>query len=564
MVLSSRTDEKIPRQSVTKSVHFIVLAIWLCTCQILNAQTPIFTDVTREAGIEFQHTDGRSGQYYLLEELGSGAAFFDYDNDDDLDIYFVNGTYLPGAHAERQPTNALYRNNGDGTFTDVTNLSGVGDTGYGVGCCVGDFDNDGYLDIYVTNFGKNVLYRNNGDGTFSDVTDAANVGDGRWGASCAFADYDKDGDLDLYAANYVEFKLDENKVCHRGGVRTYCPPQAFEGVADVLYRNNGDGSFSEVTKEADVFNPRGRGLGVVWGDYDNDGYLDLYVANDTNENYLYRNNRDGTFSDAAFFAGCALSEHGKMESGMGVDFGDYDNDGFLDIAVTNFQNEVATLYRNNGNGFFTDVSYPSGTGEKTLPSLGWSVCFFDYDNDTDKDLFIANGHVYDNVELFDPSTAFAQTNHLFENLGNGSFEEVTDQIGTDFSRKTPSRGAVFGDYDNDGDIDILVTNSNSKPQLLRNDGGNRNNWVKVRAIGTASNRAGIGTRIKVMAGGLSQMAEVKSGSGYLGQNEIALHFGLGEFDIIDKIVVIFPSGRVREVEAVPANQLIRIEEARER
>ena len=347
----------------------------------------MFTDVTAEAGIEFQHTDGRSGRYYLLEELGSGAAFFDYDNDGDLDIYFVNGTYLPGAISESQPTNALYRNNGDGTFTDVTNLSGVGDTGYGVGCCVGDFDNDGYLDIYVTNFGKNVLYRNNGDGSFSDVTDAAGVGDGRWGASCAFADYDKDGDLDLYASNYVEFNIDENKVCHRGGVRTYCPPQAFEGVADVLYRNNGDGSFSEVTQEAGVSNPRGRGLGVVWGDYNNDGFLDLYVANDTNENYLYRNNGDGTFSDAAFFAGCALSEHGKMESGMGVDFGDFDNDGFLDIAVTNFQNEVATLYRNNGNGFFTDVSYPSGTGEKTLPSLGWSVCFFDYDNDADKDLY---------------------------------------------------------------------------------------------------------------------------------------------------------------------------------
>ena len=560
MELSSRTDENILQRSVAESIYFIVLAITLCTCQILNAQTPIFTDVTAETGIDFHHTDGRSGRYYLLEELGSGAAFFDYDNDDDLDIYFVNGTNLPGAQSERQPTNVLYRNNGDGTFTDVTKLGGVGDTGYGVGCCVGDIDNDGYLDIYVTNFGKNVLYRNNGDGTFSDVTDAANVGDGRWGASCAFADYDNDGDLDLYVVNYVEFQMDENRVCHRSGIRTYCPPQAFAGEDDILYRNNGNSSFTQVTQEAGVSNPRGRGLGVVWGDYDNDGFLDLYVANDTNENYLFHNNRNGTFTDVAFYAGCALSEHGKMESGMGVDFGDYDNDGFLDIVVTNFQDEVATLYRNNGNGFFTDVSYTSGTGEKTLPSLGWSVCFFDYDNDADKDLFIANGHVYDNVELFQPATSYSQFNHLFENLGNGTFQEATAHVGADLSHKAPSRGAIFGDYDNDGDIDILVTNSNAKPQLLRNDGGNRNNWIKVRAIGTASNRPGIGTRIKVATGDLRQIAEIKSGSGYLGQNDLSLHFGLGNYTVVDKITAIFPSGRVHEIEAVAANQLIEIEE----
>jgi hypothetical protein len=296
-------------------------------------------------------------------------------------------------------------------------------------------------------------------------------------------------------------------------VLTYCQPQDFAGAADVLYRNNGDGTFTDVTRAVGVYQPRSRGLGVVWGDYDNDGYLDLYVANDTNENHLFRNNGDGSFSDMAFYAGVALSENGEMESGMGVDFADYDNDGFLDLIVTNFQDEVATLYHNDGNGFFTDVSYLSGTGEKTVSSLGWGAYFFDYDNDGAKDIFIANGHVYNNVELFNNETTYAQPNHLFRNLGDGRFREVA----AEFAQKASSRGAAFADYDNDGDIDILVTNSNRRPQLLRNDGGNRNNWVKVRVVGTASNRAGIGARVKIVTGDTFQLAEVKSGSGYLCQ-----------------------------------------------
>ncbi len=525
-------------------------------------QTVVFTDVTERAGITFKHTDGRSGEFYYVEIVGSGAAFFDYDNDSDLDIYFVNGADLPGHHSDQRPANALYRNNGNGTFTDVTASAGVGDTGYGTGCCVGDIDNDGYLDLYVTNYGKNVLYRNHGDGTFSDVTADAHVGDERWGASCAFADYDRDGHLDLYVTNYVQFQLDRNVPYFFNGIRAYAEPQAFAGEPDVLYRNNGNATFTDVTQTAGVLNLRGRGLGVVWADYDNDGYPDIYVANDTNENCLFRNNRDGTFSDVAFYAGVGLSENGEMENGMGVDFEDYDNDGLLDIIVTNFEGQPATLYHNDGNGFFTDVSYVSGTGEKTLSSLGWGVHFFDYDNDGYKDIFIANGHVYDNVELFQPGVTYAQVNHLFRNRGDGSFQEVTIDAG--LSQKEPSRGAAFGDYDNDGDIDILVTNSNGKPQLFRNDGGNRNHWIKVRAMGTVSNRAAIGARVEVMTEALSQVSEVKSGSGYLCQNDLIVHFGLGSSTVVEKLVVTFPAGTVYEMEQVPADQLIEIKEPKAR
>ena len=331
---------------------FHLLILLLITSLTFAAQTPTFTDVTAEAGINFKHTNGRSGEFYFVEQLGSGAAFFDYDNDEDLDLYFVNGADLPGFQSEKPPTNRLYRNDGDGTFTDVTEFAGVGDKSYGVGCCVGDYDNDGHLDLYVTNFGKNRLYRNNGDGTFTDVADQANVADGRWGASCAFADYNNDGHLDLYVTNYIQYQLDKNKICKNKGVRTYCNPQEYVGEADILYRSNGDGTYTDVTQAAGVYQPRSRGLGVVWGDYDSDGYIDLYVANDTNENHLFHNNGDGSFSDMAFFAGVALNENGEMGSGMGVDFGDYNNDGRLDIMVTNFQDEVATLYHNDGDGFF--------------------------------------------------------------------------------------------------------------------------------------------------------------------------------------------------------------------
>ena len=543
---------------------FHVFILLLLAPLALAAQTLTFTDVTAEAGIDFKHTSGRSGEFYFVEQLGSGAAFFDYDNDGDLDIYFVDGADLPGFQSKKPPTNHLYQNNGDGTFTDVTEFAGVGDKSYGVGCCVGDYDNDGHLDLYVTNFGENRLYRNNGDGTFSDVADRANVVDVRWGASCAFADYDNDGHLDLYVTNYVQYQLDQSKTCQNKGRRTYCKPQEYAGEADILYRNRGDGTYTEVTQAAGVYQPRSRGLGLSGATTTAMATLISMWRTIRMRTTFSTINHDGTFSDMAFFAGVALNENGEMGNGMGVDFGDYDNDGRLDIMVTNFQDDVATLYHNDGDGFFSDASYISGTGESTYASLGWSVCFFDYDNDGAKDIFIANGHVFSDVELFNSETTYAQVNHLFRNLGGGVFQEVTAHVGLDLSQKAPSRGAAFGDYDNDGDIDILVTNNNGKPQLLRNDGGNRNNWAKVRIRGTTSNRAGIGTRIEVVTGDVSQMAEVKSGSGYLCQNALALHFGLGSHTIIDKIIATFPSGRVYQMKAVSVNQVIEITEPNEK
>ena len=538
---------------------FLIFSLYV---NFLNSSGAVtFTDVTSEIGLDFKHTDGRSGRFYFLEELGSGAAFFDYDNDNDLDIYFVNGSDLPGYNSAKKPINQLYQNDGRGKFTDVTLQAGVGDLGYGVGCCVGDYNNDDYLDLYVTNYGNNVLYKNRGDGTFVDVTDQANVGDSRWGSSCAFADYDNDGDLDLYVTNYVQFDFEKHKTCRFNDVETYCQPQDFQGQSDLLYQNNGNGTFTNVTREAGVYNSRGRGLGVVWGDYDNDRDPDLYIANDTNDNYLYQNNGHGKFTNVAFYAGVALGENGEMGSGMGTDFGDFNNDGFLDLIVTNFQDEVAILYKNEGNGFFSDITYISGIGEKTLSTLGWGTAFFDYDNDGDKDLFIANGHVCDNINQIYPEKTYPQTNQLFENLGNEVCREMTAFAGDSLRRKAPSRGAAFGDYDNDGDIDILVTNSNSKAQLLRNDGGNRKNWIKIQIVGETGDQSGIGTRVEVTCKSLVQIAEVKSGSSYLCQNDLTLHFGLDDHKVVDKITATFLNGSVCETKPVPVNQTIRIYES---
>ena len=541
-----------------KPFIFLALSLYVDCLSSLGAVT--FTDVTNEAGLAFKHQDGRSGRFYFLEELGSGAAFFDYDNDNDLDVYFVNSADLPGHNSVETPINQLYQNNGKGKFTDVTEQAGVGDSGYGVGCCVGDYNNDGYLDLYVTNYGDNILYKNNGNGTFIDVTDQANVGDSRWGTGCSFADYDNDGDLDLYVANYVQFDFENHKTCRFNNIETYCQPQDFQGESDLLYQNNGNGIFTNVTQEAGVYNTRGRGLGVVWGDYDNDGDPDIYVANDTNDNYLYQNNGHGKFTNVAFYAGVALGENGEMGSGMGTDFGDFNNDGFLDLIVTNFQDEVAILYKNEGNGFFSDITYISGIGEKTLSTLGWGTTFFDYDNDGDKDLFVANGHVCDNINQIYPEKTYSQTNQLFENLGNEVFREVTIPFGRDLHQKASSRGATFGDYDNDGDIDILITNSNRRAQLLRNDGGNQKNWIKIQIIGKTSNRSGIGTRVEVACKDLVQIAEVKSGASYLCQNDFILHFGLDNYDAIEKITTTFTSGFIYEIEQVSVNQTIQISE----
>ena len=516
-----------------------------------------FTDVTTELGIEFQHANGERGQKYFIEPIGSGVALFDFDNDNDVDIYFVNGSDLSGIVSPTLPTNRLYRNDGD-TFTDVTTQAAVGDTGYGLGCCVGDYNNDGFTDLYVTNYDANVLYHNNGDGTFTDVAEHAGVDSRQFSSGCAFVDIDADGDLDLYVVNYVQFNPDTNPVCTRQGIQTYCTPEALLGVPDVLYLNNGDGTFRDVSEQAGINEARGKGLGVVCGDVDNDGDVDIFVANDTTPNLLYRNNPNGVeMTEDALFSGVALSEEGRAYSGMGTNLGDFDNDGYLDIVITNFQDQTNSLYHNAQSGFFTETSFAKGIGEKSLPYLAWGVDFVDFNNDGWLDLFIANGHLDDNIAEIDPIGTYPQPNQLFLNNRGINFGERNDIA---IALPKVSRGAAFGDIDNDGDIDIVVSNLKDSPTVLRNDGGNAGQWLGVKLIGTHCNRDAIGARVTTVAGGLTQIREVKSGSGYLSQNDLRLHFGLGTTGSVDALTVRWTCGKVQTLKDVKTNQMLVISE----
>lgn len=544
-----------------KMTQIAIFSLVLLSAPRADAQ--MLRDVTTELAefrnLQFRHINGASGQKYFIEPLGSGIALFDFDNDADLDIYFVNGGALPGSPPfSTPPTNVLYRN--DGTFTDVTAEASVGDTGYGFGCCVGDYNNDGLRDLYVTNDGINVLYENNGDGTFTNVTERAGVGGASLSTGCAFVDYDADGWLDLYVVNYVQFSTEANRRCSRQGIRTYCTPEALPAEADILYRNNGDGTFTDVTKKARITETAGKGLGVVCGDIDNDGDVDIFVANDTTPNFLYLNNGDGTFIEDALFAGVALGEDGRAYSGMGANLGDFDNDGYLDIVITNFQEQTNSLYHNAQDGFFTEVSFAKGVGEKSLPYLAWGVDFVDFDNDGWLDLFVANGHLDENIAQIDPVGTYAQPNQLFWNERGNSFSEfaLTEP------RVYSSRGAAFGDVDNDGDVDIVVSNMNNAPTVLRNDGGNARRWLRLQLIGTHCNRDAIGARATVVTGDLTQIREVKSGSGYLSQNELHLHFGLGDAESdaesdaekVDSVTIRWPCGRIDTLQAVKTNQVL--------
>ena len=529
----------------------------------VSADTSIqFVDATQEAGIHWKHVDGRSGQKYFMETLGSGAAFFDYDADGDPDLYFVNGAPLPGYVSQEIPTNCLYRNNGDGTFTDVTEKAGVGDTGYGHGCAVGDYNNDGQLDLYVTNYGTNRLYRNNGDGTFTEVSESAGVTEPRWSTSCAFADYDRDGNLDLYVVNYIVFDINENPWCglREKGIRAYCEPDNFIAQSDTLYRNNGDGTFTDATQTAGIYNTTGKGLGVVWGDYNNDGAADIYVANDSTENLFYRNNGDGTFEEVGFMVGVALSENGAAENGMGTTFGDWNNDGWFDLTVTNYAQQTNTLYHNDADGFFTDATTTTKTAQRTYPYLGWATAFIDYDNDGYQDLFVANGHLHENLAELGQEGTYGQRNLLFRNNSNGTFTEISETLGPGMKLTDVSRGATFADYDLDGDIDIVVTNSNTAPRLLRNDGGNRKNWLQIRLTATNGSTDAIGARVKITTGKLTQTREVRSADGYLSQQDLTLHFGIGDSEQVDSIEVQWQSGAKQLIGSVPANQVLSLEE----
>ena len=543
-----------------------VVAAQIIAIRAVSADTNIqFVDVTQEAGIHWKHVDGRSGQKYFMETLGSGAASFDYDADGDPDLYFVNGAPLPGYVSQEIPTNRLYRNNGDGTFTDVTEKAGVGDTGYGHGCAVGDYNNDGQLDLYVTNYGTNRLYRNNGDGTFTEVSESAGVTEPRWSTSCAFADYDQDGNLDLYVVNYIVFDIDVNPWCglKEKGLRAYCEPDNFIAQSDTLYRNNGDGTFTDVTKTAGIYNTTGKGLGVVWGDYDNDGAADIYVANDSTENFFYRNNGNGTFEEIGFMVGVALSEDGVAENGMGTAFGDWNNDGWLDLTVTNYAEQTNTLYHNDADGFFTDATTTTKTAQITYPYLGWATAFIDYDNDGYQDLFVVNGHLHENLAELGQEGTYGQRNLLFRNNANGTFTEVSETLGPAMKLEDVSRGATFADYDLDGDIDIVVTNSNTPPRLLRNDGGNRKNWLQIRLTATKGSTDAIGARVKVTTGKLTQTREVQSGDGYLSQRDLTLHFGIGDYKQVDSIEVQWQNGTKQLIKSVSANQVLSLEENRD-
>ena len=532
-----------------------------------------FTDIANSAGLTFRHTNGNSGRYYFLETVASGGGFIDYDGDGDLDIYLLNGAAIPGYVPDEPISSVLYRNDGNGSFTDVTEQTGVGNAGgYGMGMAVADYDNDGDDDLFVTNYGENILYRNEHDGTFADVTGPARLSvpqSPMFSTSAAFLDYDRDGHLDLYVSAYVEFSFETNKRCSRDGIQSYCGPDSYEGVADLLYRNNGDGSFTDVSMDAGIANPDGKGLGVVCGDYNGDGWTDIFVANDLTPDFLYRNNGDGTFTDQALMAGVAYGEDGVARAGMGVDFGDYDRNGSPDIYVTNFSLEPNSLHRNNGNGTFTETTFGAGVGNPTLLFLGFGTAFKDFDHDGWVDLFAANGHVIDNISVFDPTITYAQTNQLFRNDGTGRFTDVSERAGAPFQVKRVHRGAAFGDLDNDGDIDILVTTVNDAPVLLRNDGISGSDGIAgssgfgsllVSTEGTRSNRNGIGARVTVVTNAIRQLREVRSGYSYLTANDLRVHFGLGASTAADSVIVEWPSG-VRDVATdVATGQWITIRE----
>ena len=538
-----------------------LIVLFVCAAPLLSSTAIQFIDVTEESGIDFRHINGAEGAYHLPETLGAGGAFFDADNDGFLDLYLVNSGYWEGSISTDEALSALYRNNGDGTFTDITMTADVGNRGnYGQGAACADYDSDGDVDLYVTNFGANVLYRNNGDSTFTDVTASANVGDPGWSSSACFLDYNRDGHIDLFVVNYLVYSLDVPYLpCgEEDGGHTYCHPSLFEGAPDTLYRNNGDGTFTDVSDESGVGGIggmfHGKGLGVVSADFNNDGAPDLYIANDDTRNDFFYNNGDGTFSEISLLAGCAYSFNGVAQAGMGVAAGDYNGDGLQDIFVTNLSYETNALYRNNGDGTFTDVIYEAHLGKESYLFVGFGTGFFDANNDGWLDLFVANGHIIDNIEDTHDILTYRQPDQIFHNQGNGTFQEVSLHAGPYFQGAAVSRGALFGDYDNDGGIDMLVTQSNGPVTLLRNETGAQHNWIRIKTVGVISNRNGIGTRVTLSAGGHTQIREINPGASYLSSHDARLHFGLGINTKVDRLEVRWRSGVVQIFENLPANR----------
>jgi enediyne biosynthesis protein E4 len=561
-------------------LRYLSIALALATLSPVSspAQTAFrFTDQTTAAGIEMRQTFGGPEKRYILESHGSGAAFFDHDNDGDLDLYVVNGSTFENYAKKSGPGNFFYHNNGDGTFAEIGAAAGVNDAGWGAGCAVGDYDNDGDRDLYVTNYGANQLYRNGGNGTFT-ATGAAAGND--YSAGTAFFDYDNDGDLDLYVANYVEFSRQrmpdaatQAELCvFVGGVQVYCGPKGMPAAADRLYRNDGDGDFTDVTDQTGIAAAnRYYGLGVVPEDFDQDGDTDLFVANDETPNVLFDNNGDGTFSDIALFAGTAYNGEGDAEAGMGVDAGDYDNDGDADLYVTHFFRETNTLYRNesqrpsqdtitaNRQSRFSDATISAHLAAPTVSLLGWGTKFFDANNDGHLDLFVANGHVYPQVDQVETGSTYRQPNQLFVNSGAGTFVDQSALAGLHAMPAKVSRGASFGDYDNDGDLDIFVVELNDTPSLLRNDSAPQagvHHWLAVRLFGQTSNRDGAGARLRLKSGDTIQWRTLNGAASYLSHNDLRVYFGLGKATKVEELQIRWPDGTVHTLKDLPADRLI--------
>jgi hypothetical protein len=519
-----------------------------------------FTDITAPAGITFKHV-ASPDKKYIVESMSGGVAFFDYDNDGDADIYLVDSLTVDLVKSKGKTKSDLYRNDGNGKFTEVAEKAGVSDIGWGMGVAIGDYNNDGFEDLYVTCLGPDKLFKNNGNGTFTDVTDKAGVSDRRWSTGASFLDYDRDGDLDLFVVNYVDFDINnlpefgQGQTCQYKSIPVQCGPRGLKGAGDSLFRNNGNGTFTDVTKQAGVSDPDGfYGLGVMTSDFDDDGLVDIFVANDSTPNFHYRSNGDGTFKEIGFTAGTAVNENGSEQGSMGVTAGDYDHDGRIDLFITNFADEYNTLYHNDGPNSFTDLSYAAKVAAVSLPHVGWGTKFFDYDNDGWVDIFVANGHVYPQL----PS--YRQPRLVHHNNRNGTFTEVAAEFGNVLTENRASRGVAFGDIDNDGDIDLLVADLDGPPQLLRNDNGNANNSILIKTVGVKSNRSGIGARVKVVSGDLTQVDEVRSGDSYISQSDRRLHFGLEKRTKVDLIEVRWPSGTVDKISGIGVDRIITIKE----
>ncbi len=528
-----------------------------------------FHDVTKQAGIHFHHERAASGQKLYLETMGAGVAWIDYNRDGFLDAFFVNSGYTPFFHPEKPPQPALYRNNGDGTFTDVTQVAGIRTDGtFFFGVAVADFDNDGYPDIYMTGYRHSVLYHNNGDGTFTDVTAKAGVGDdSAWATAAGWFDYDRDGKLDLLVTNYVQFDTDHPISCgeNKPGYRAYCHPDSFSGSSPRLYHNNGDGTFTDVTRKAGLVNNDGKSLAVLLSDLNNDGWPDIFIANDTQRNFLYLNNGDGTFRDVSYTSGAGFSEEGKPEAGMSADAADVRNNGLYDLYVSHLDFQLNRYYRGNGDGTFLDATIPSGLGQTNFLNSSFGARFFDFDNDGWRDLLVINGHILDNIALYHPSVAYAEEKKLYRNIGGGRFVDATKTQDAGFRAPRVGRGLAVGDYDNDGWLDFLVNNNGEDAQLFHNDGGARpyarqNHWLGVHLIGTKSNRDAIGAAVKLIAGDFVSNDQAKGGMSYCSAQDPRIYFGLGKHARVDTMEITWPSGSREVIHDLAGNQIVTIEE----